>query len=93
MPPLGGLALASAALRNYAITLHAALAPAGIYAGTITIGGLIERVDIQQAMATNPDLFGGVAAATLNPDHLAEDVWQLYNKRTDAEAVVNAVAA
>ena len=93
MPPLGGLALASAALRNYAITLHAALAPAGIYAGTITIGGLIERGDIHQAMATNPDLFGGVAAATLNPDHLAEDVWQLYNKRTDAEAVVNAVAA
>ena len=45
MPPLGGLALASAALRNYAITLHAALAPAGIYAGTITIGGLIERGD------------------------------------------------
>ena len=44
-------------------------------------------------MATNPDLFGGVAAATLNPDHLAEDVWHVYDKRTDAEAVVNAVAA
>ena len=93
MPPLGGLALASAALRNYAITLHAALAPAGIYAGTITIGGLIARGDIHQAMASNPDLFRGVAAATLNPDDLAEDVWQLYNKRTDAEAVVNAMAA
>ena len=35
LPPLGGLALASAALRNYAITLNAALQPAGIYAGTI----------------------------------------------------------
>ena len=93
MPPLGGLALASAALRNYAITLHAALAPAGIYAGTITIGGLIARGDVHQAMASNPDLFRGVAAATLNPDDLAEDVWQLYNKRTDAEAVVNAMAA
>jgi len=40
---LGGLALSSAALRNYAITLHAALAPTGVYAGTLTIGGLIER--------------------------------------------------
>ena len=39
MPPLGGLALSSAALRNYAITLHAALAPAGVYAGTLTMGG------------------------------------------------------
>ncbi len=48
MPPLGGLALASAALRNYAVTLHAALAPSGIYAGTITIGGLIERGDIHE---------------------------------------------
>ena len=36
LPPLGGLALASAALRNYAITLNAALQPAGIYAGTIS---------------------------------------------------------
>jgi hypothetical protein len=42
MPPLAGLALFAAALRNYAITLNAALAPAGVYAGTITIGGLIE---------------------------------------------------
>ena len=93
MPPLGGLALASAALRNYALTLHAALAPAGIYAGTITIGGLIERGDIHRAMVSNPDLFGGVPAPTLDPDDLAEDVWQLYNRRTDAEAVVNAMAA
>jgi hypothetical protein len=35
MPPLGGLALASAVLRNYALTLHAALAPIGVYAGHV----------------------------------------------------------
>jgi hypothetical protein len=40
MPSLGGFALASAALRNCALTLHAALAPNGIYAGTITIADL-----------------------------------------------------
>jgi NAD(P)-dependent dehydrogenase (short-subunit alcohol dehydrogenase family) len=40
MPPMGGVALASAALRTYALTLHAALAPTGVYAGTLTIGGL-----------------------------------------------------
>lgn len=39
MPALGGLALAAAALRNYALTLHAALAPMGVYSGTLTIGG------------------------------------------------------
>lgn len=92
MPPLGGLALTSAALRNYAITLNAALQPKGIYAGTITIGGLIDRGDIHQAMTKNPDLFG-VDVATLNPDDLAENVWRLYAERTEAEAVINALAA
>ena len=89
MPPLGGLALASAALCNYALTLHAALEPAGIFAGTITIGGLIERGDIYQAMIGNREMFAGVTAATLDPDELAETVWQLYLDGTDPEAVVN----
>jgi NADP-dependent 3-hydroxy acid dehydrogenase YdfG len=92
MPPLGGLALTSAALRNYAVTLHEALKPKGIYAGTITIGGLIDRGDIYQAMQANPDLVG-IDAATLNPDELAEIVWRLYSERTEAEAVVNVLAA
>jgi len=92
MPPLGGMALWAAAVRNYAVTLHAALAPAGIYAGTITIGGLIERGDIYQAMTENPDLLG-VPLPKLNPDELAEIVWRLYSERTEAEAVVNVLAA
>lgn len=92
MPPLGGLALYAAALRNYAITLHAALAPRGVYAGTITIGGLIERGDIHAAMHQNP-AFDELGVKTLNPDELAETVWRLYSERTEAEAVVNALAA
>lgn len=83
MPPLGGMALAAAALRNYAITLHAALRPAGIYAGTITIGGLIERGDIHRALAGNGDL------PTINPDELAEVAWGLYRDGTEPEAVIN----
>jgi NADP-dependent 3-hydroxy acid dehydrogenase YdfG len=89
MPPLAGLALFAAALRNYAITLNAALAPAGVYAGTITIGGLIERGDIHTAMRQNPG-FGELGVGTLNPDDLAETVWRLYSERTEAEAVVTA---
>ncbi|MDV3130276.1 SDR family NAD(P)-dependent oxidoreductase [Mycobacterium sp. 21AC1] len=83
MPPLGGLALAAAALRNYALTLHAALQPAGVYAGTITIGGLIERGDIHRAMAGNGDL------PTIDPDELADLTWDLYRDGTEAEAVIN----
>ena len=90
MPPLGGMALWAAAVRNYAVTLHAALAPLGIYAGTITIGGLIERGDIHQAMLENPDMLGD-SLPTLNPDELAETMWRLYSERTEAEAVVSAV--
>jgi NAD(P)-dependent dehydrogenase (short-subunit alcohol dehydrogenase family) len=93
MPPLGGLALASAALRNYAVTLHAALAPAGVYAGTVTIGGLIERSDIHRAMLDDPNLFGNVSVSTLDPDALADTLWQLYQNRTEPEAVVNAMVA
>jgi NAD(P)-dependent dehydrogenase (short-subunit alcohol dehydrogenase family) len=92
MPTLGGLALWAAALRNYAITLHAALQPAGVYAGTITIGGLIERGDIHRVLLENPDLLG-VSLPTLNPDDLADTVWRLYTERTEAEAVINALAA
>ena len=89
MPSLGGLALWAAALRNYAVTMHTALAPLGIFAGTITIGGLIERGDIFQAITENPDMFG-VSMSTLNPDELAETAWQLYRDGTEAEAVVHA---
>jgi NAD(P)-dependent dehydrogenase (short-subunit alcohol dehydrogenase family) len=93
MPALGGLALASAALRNYAVTLHEALAPAGVYAGTLTIGGLIERGDIHRALLEHPHLFGGARASTLNPDQLADTLWQLYRDRTEPEAVANALVA
>jgi hypothetical protein len=72
MPPLGGLALASVALRTYALTLHVALATAGVYAGTLTIGGLIERGDIHRMMLEHPEAFGCVTASTLSPDDLAE---------------------
>jgi NAD(P)-dependent dehydrogenase (short-subunit alcohol dehydrogenase family) len=93
MPPLGGLALASAVLRNYALTLHAALAPIGVYAGTLTIGGLIERGDIHLSMLEHPDLFGNVSVSTLNPDELADLLWTLFRDRTEPEVVVNALVA
>jgi hypothetical protein len=73
--------------------LHAALQPVGVYAGTITIGGPIDRGDIYGAMQANPDLFGDITVATLNRDDLAETVWQRYTERTEAEAVINALAA
>ncbi|MDT5000198.1 MAG: hypothetical protein QOK12_2303 [Mycobacterium sp.] len=93
MPKLGGLALASAVLRNYALTLHTALAPIGVYAGTVTIGGLIDRGDLHSALVEDPDLFGNLSVSILNPDELADLLWTLFRDRTEPEAVVNALVA
>ncbi|GAA5061503.1 SDR family NAD(P)-dependent oxidoreductase [Nocardia callitridis] len=87
MPMLGQLALAGAALRNYALTLNAGLAERGIYAGTLTIGGLVERGDIHAMIAADPDRFGGAAGHTLDPDDLAEAAWRMYRDRDRAEEV------
>ncbi|MFD4560165.1 SDR family NAD(P)-dependent oxidoreductase [Streptomyces sp. NPDC058469] len=85
MPPLGALAVSSAALRNYALTLHAALADQGIYAGNLVIGGLIERGDIHRLVTANPEQFGNVGDRTLNPDDIAEGAWELVSRRDRAE--------
>jgi len=87
IPFLGALAVTSAALRNYVLTLNAGLADTGVYAGNLIIGGLVERGDIHQLVASQPEKFGGVPPETLNPDEIAETAWELYAKRDRAEAV------
>jgi len=91
MPPLGNLALSSAALRNYAVTLNAALADQGVYAGTLTIGGVIARGDIHTYVTGHPERFGDVGPGTLDPDDLAETAWEMYTKRDRAETVFDAI--
>lgn len=89
MPMLGALALSSAALRNYALTLNAALADKGAYVGTLTIGGVIERGDIHKLVEARPEQFGGLAEHTLNPDDIAETAWRMFVKRDRAEEVIS----
>jgi NAD(P)-dependent dehydrogenase (short-subunit alcohol dehydrogenase family) len=86
MPALGAVAVSSAALRNYAVTLNAGLAGTGVYAGTLTIGGLIERGDIYRFVASRRDQFGDAGSASLDPDEIADTAWDLYTKRDRAEA-------
>jgi NADP-dependent 3-hydroxy acid dehydrogenase YdfG len=87
MPALGAFALASAALRNYALTLGAALTDKGVYVGTLTIGGVIERGDIHRMIRSSPEKFGDLAGHTLDPDDLAEAAWQMFVKRDRVEEV------
>ena len=76
-------------MRNYALTLNAGLAGTGVYAGTLTIGGLIERGDIHGFVTAHPENFGGTVPPTLNPDDLAAAAWEMYSTGDRAEAVFN----
>ncbi|MDQ7809559.1 SDR family NAD(P)-dependent oxidoreductase [Amycolatopsis sp. A133] len=89
MPMLGSLAPASAALRMYVLTLHAALQETGVHAGLLTIGGLIERGDIHRVFTSQDH---GFTVGTLDPDDIAEKAWSLYVER-GAEAEFNTMAA
>lgn len=86
MPMLGTLAPAAAALRMYVLTLAAAVEERGVYAATLTIGGLIERGDIHRMMAEQ-----GTPLPTLDPDDIADTAWQMYVARDQAEAVFDAL--
>lgn len=90
MPALGNLAVSSAALRNYALTLHAGLAGTGVYAGTLTIGGIIERGDIHRMVTSQPERFGDVGDSSLDPDDIAEAAWRMYTERDRPEATFSA---
>ncbi len=90
MPMLGSLAPASAALRMYVLTLNAALRETGVYAGALTIGGLIERGDIHREFSKQDH---GFAVGTLDPDDIADRAWSLYTERKEAEAEFTAMAA
>jgi NAD(P)-dependent dehydrogenase (short-subunit alcohol dehydrogenase family) len=86
MPMLGNLAPAVAALRMYVLTLAAAVKDQGVYAATLTIGGLIERGDIHRVMVEQ-----GMSLPTLDPDDIADTAWRMYVTRDEAEAVFDAL--
>ncbi|GGK99774.1 SDR family NAD(P)-dependent oxidoreductase [Nocardia jinanensis] len=91
MPALGQLALAAAALRNYAITLHTAVADDGLYAGTLTIGGVVERGDIHALISADAARYGSLAGHTLDPDRIADIAWEMLRTRDQAEKVFDAL--
>lgn len=94
MPQLGQLALIGAALNRYALTLNAALADHGVFAGSIVIGGGVRGGDIYAAMASNAEQSAAVgldaeqlAAMSLDPDAMADQIWDLATTRDRAELV------
>jgi NAD(P)-dependent dehydrogenase (short-subunit alcohol dehydrogenase family) len=88
LPALGALAVASAALRTYALTVNAALDGSGVYAGALVIGGLIERGDIHRHLVST---VGPDRLPTLDPDAIADSAWELVTRRDRAEAIFSAL--
>jgi NAD(P)-dependent dehydrogenase (short-subunit alcohol dehydrogenase family) len=86
IPMLGKLAPASAALRMYVLTLHEALKDQGIYAATLTIGGLIRRGDIHTAVNQHFEQLGAEAPADLDPDRIADTAWSMTVDREVPES-------
>ncbi|MCK9876568.1 hypothetical protein MXD59_12405 [Frankia sp. Ag45/Mut15] len=82
-------------MRTYAVTLHAALAETGIYAGSLVIGGGIKGGDIFEALAGHQveGLAGSgldedrLAAMSLDPHEIADQAWQMASTRERAELV------
>jgi hypothetical protein len=72
--------LGAAVPHTYAVTLKAALADQGVYAGSILIGGGIERSDAYRMMASQPERSGDAVSRTLNPDDIAEEAWRMFSE-------------
>ena len=88
MPRLASGGIAGAALRSYVHTLHADLAPQGVYAGALLIGALIAgSAAHRNAAAWNADT-GGQQLAVVSAGDLADRYWDMYVKRDRAEEEV-----
>lgn len=87
MPGMSGPGPLMAAARNYALALNAEVAPRGVYAGTVSIGGGIERSEgFRALMSSGAPL--DPSFPVLNPDDIAEEIWTLVTKRDRAEAII-----
>lgn len=87
MPGLSGVGPLMAAARNYIFSLNAEVMPKGIYAGTVSIGALIERSTFHRGMiASGVPLDPKVPL--INPDDVAQEIFSLTNKRDRVEVIL-----
>jgi short-subunit dehydrogenase len=86
IPGLASAGLVLSGVRNYVHTLHAELAPKGVYAGALVIGALIENSEgHRNATAWG---VGERQLAVVPAEDLAERYWDMYVKRDRAEEEV-----
>lgn len=87
MPKMSGPGPLMAAVRNYILSLNVEVKPRGLYAGTVSIGGAIERSEGFTALMAS----GAPTDSTfpvLDPDDIADEIWHLVTKRDRSEAII-----
>ena len=89
IPGISGVGPAMTAARNYILTLNAEVAAKGVFAGSVSIGAMIER-STGMRIATA----GGAALdprlPVIDPDTIAEEIWNLVIKRDRVEVILPA---
>lgn len=86
LPNMSGPGPAQAAQRNYLQSLHAEVADAGVYVGMLYIGAIIENSAFH-SQSVEASAGGGDWGPTVNPDHLAELLWNMHRTASPAEIV------
>jgi len=87
-PFASGLGPAMAAARNYLHSLHGEIADKGVYAGALTVNGMIAGSAAHQAITSGEltlNLPEGFAFPTVDPADLADGLWDLLTKRDRVE--------
>lgn len=89
-PFMSGFGPVMAATRNYLYTLNGEVGDKGVYVGTVTVNGMIERSAMHRALSSGqlpikpPE---GTEIPMVNPDELAEMFWDMYTKRDRVESI------
>jgi NADP-dependent 3-hydroxy acid dehydrogenase YdfG len=93
IPSHASAGLALAALRNYAYVLNRSLADRGVYAGTVTVAGLILRSTTgDEVLAAPPEVRTALEPLLVDPDDIAGVYWAMLTRRDRVEEVVGNAA-
>ena len=89
VPSHASAGLALAAQRNYAYVLNRSLADRGVYAGTVTVAGLILRSATGDGvLAAPPEQQAALAPLLIDPDDIAATYWDMVQRRDRVEEIV-----
>ncbi|MGD9705240.1 MAG: SDR family NAD(P)-dependent oxidoreductase [Acidimicrobiia bacterium] len=89
VPSHASAGVALAAQRNYAYVLNRGLADRGVYAGTVTVAGLIRGTPSgDEVLAAPPEQRAAFEPLLIDPQDIADTYWDMVTKRDRVEEVV-----